>query len=327
MDSKRLSVEAKVGLFTLAVIIILVWLSMQFGEVRWLKSKGYILKSELENVGGLEKESPVKISGVRVGRVEDLRIEEGKAKLAIRIDDGVEVHEGAKVSVKSDSLLGQKYLDISFGDPENKLLSEGDSLGQGMAPADVEELMGQLSNVAKGLNDVITKNSENINQMLANLKSSTDLLQRILSDNEGQITSAIANIDGFSKKLNSILNENKDSVTNAISNFEKFSSSLNEKGPVVMDKFSKLGDNLDGMIEENRENLKETIVKVKETSDNLNKILVKVNNGEGTLGKLINDDELYDTAKKSLKDLGDSAEQASELSPISTFISSLFFLF
>ncbi|RMF95033.1 MAG: MCE family protein [Candidatus Schekmanbacteria bacterium] len=327
MNNKKISVEAKVGLFTLAVIILLFWLSMQFGEITWLKPKGYVLHSELENVAGLEKESPIKMAGVRIGRIEDLRIEDGKAKLAMRIDDGVQIHEGAKVSVKSDSLLGQKYLDISFGDPKAKLLADGDSLGEGVVAADIDKLIGQLTEVAKGLNEVVSQNSENINQMLANLKKSTDTLQKILTENEDRISSAIANIDGFSKKLNTLLSENKESVTKAISNFEKFSSSLNEKGPEVMDKFSKLGDNLDGMIEENRENLKETILKVKETSDNLNKILVKVNKGEGTLGKLVNDDELYDTAKKSLKDLGDSAEQASELSPISTFISSLFFLF
>ncbi len=327
MDNKRLSVEAKVGLFTLTVIILLVWLSMQFGDVKWLKAKGYILKSELENVAGLEKESPVKMAGVRVGRVEDMHIDGGKAHVALRIDDGVQIHEGARVSVKSDSLLGQKYLDIGFGDTQKELLANGDSLGEGMTAADIDNLIEQLTNVARGLNEVVTENSNNINVMLGNLKDSTDMLQRILSENEGAISNAISNIDGFSKKLNTILTENKDSVSNAINNFEQFSANLNEKGPVVMDKFSKLGDNLDGMIEENRQNLKDTIVKVKETSDNLNKILVKVNKGEGTLGKLVNDDELYDTAKKSLKDLGDSAEQASELSPISTFISSLVFLF
>ena len=94
-----------------------------------------------------------------------------------------------------------------------------------------------------------------------------------------------------------------------------------------MDKFSKISKDLDSVIQENRENLKETISGLKDTSKSINNIATKIDKGEGTLGKLVNDETLYHDAKKSLKQLGDSAEQAGELSPITTFVSVLFSLF
>ncbi|MBI5373903.1 MAG: MCE family protein [Candidatus Schekmanbacteria bacterium] len=327
MKNRGFKVETKVGLFTIGALVILVWLSMQFGEISWLKPHGYMLTADLDSVAGLEKESPVKLAGVRVGRVEDLTIKDGKAAVAMRIDDGVQIHKGSKVAVRSDSLLGQKYLELSYGDPSQAMVSDGESLGHGTSPADIDALVDQLTNVAKGLDEVVAQNKEGLNSMITNINDATKSLNRILVDNETHINSAIANIDSFSGRLNNLVAKNENSVTKAIKNFETLSTDLKEKAPEVIDQFSKVGKDLNGVISENRENLKETIVKVKETSENLNSILTKVNKGEGTLGKLVNDTELYDTAKKSLKELGDSAEQASELSPISTFMGSLLFLF
>ena len=327
MAKRVLSLEAKVGLFVFASIILFIWLSLQFGEIKWLRKKGYTVIAHLDSATGLERESPIKMAGVRIGRIEDLKLKNGKAEIIISIDPGVTLYKGSNASVKSESLLGQKFIEISDGKPDLGKLENGAIIGQGEVAADIDQLVSKLTNVAESLDEVVSQNRDNLNEILVNVKDVTGELNKILVKNETSFTNAVKNIDQLSARLNVMLSRNEGSIDKTIANFEKFSGTINEKTPEVIDKFAKIGKDLDAVIQENKDNLQKTISEIKESSKSINSIATKIDKGEGTLGKLVNDKTLYDDAKKSLKQLGDSAEQASELSPITSFISSLFFLF
>ena len=62
MERRNISLEAKVGLFVIVAIILFVWLSFQFGGIKWLQKSGYHVITYMDSVAGLEKESPVKQS-------------------------------------------------------------------------------------------------------------------------------------------------------------------------------------------------------------------------------------------------------------------------
>ena len=327
MTKKVLSPEAKVGLFVLAAVMIFIWLSLQFGEIKWLRTKGYTVTTYFDSATGLERESPIKMAGVRIGRIEDLKLKDGKAEVIMSIDTGVVLYKDSNASVKSESLLGQKFIEISDGKPESGKLENGAIITQGEVAADIDLLLNKLANVADSLNAVVSKNKNNLNEILVNVKDATGGLNRIITKNEASFSSAVKNIDQLSTRLNGMLAKNEGSVNKTIENFEKFSGTMSEKTPEVIEKFAKIGKDLDAVIQDNKDNLQKTISDMKESSKSINSIAAKIDKGEGTLGKLVNDKSLYDETKKSLKQLGDSAEQASELSPITSFISSLFFLF
>src|SRR3989338_6594921 len=327
MERRNVSLEAKVGLFVIVAIILFVWLSFQFGGIKWLQKSGYHIITYMDSVTGLEKESPVKLAGVRIGKIENMELKGSKAEITMDINSEVKIYKNATASVKSESLLGQKFIEISYGNPESGKLENGAVITQGEASADVDKLVLKLTSVANGLDKVVTENKENINETLSNIKDATKTLNRMLAQNEASVKSAVQNIDELSIRLNTLVANNENSVNKTLDNFEKVSGTLREKTPEVMEKFSKISKDLDSVIQENRVNLKETIAGLKDTTKSLNSITAKVDKGEGTLGKLVNDETLYHDAKKSLKQLGDSAEQASELSPISTFVGALFSLF
>jgi len=327
MSKKVLSLEAKVGLFVLAAIMLFIWLSLQFGEIKWLRTKGYTVTTYFDTATGLERESPVKMAGVRIGRIEDLKLKDGKAEVIMSINSGVVLYKGSNASVKSESLLGQKFIEISAGKPVLGKLENGAIITQGEVAADIDQLVNKLANVADSLNTVVSKNKNNLNEILTNVKDATGGLNRIITKNEASFSSAVNNIDQLSTRLNVMLAKNEGSVNKTIANFEKFSGTISEKTPEVLETLTKVVDDLDAVIQDNKDNLQKTISDMKESSKSINSIAAKIDNGEGTLGKLVNDKSLYDEAKKSLKQLGDSAEQASELSPITSFISSLIFLF
>jgi len=327
MEKRIISLEAKVGLFVLAAIMLFIWLSFQFGEIKWLRGKGYRVITYMDSAAGIERESPVKMAGVRIGRIEDLKLKGAKAKIVMNIDPGIELYKDSTASVKSESLLGQKFIEISFGKPELGKLVDGAVIKQGEIPADVDRMIIKLTNVAKGVDEIVSQNRDNINKVLVSVREATDSLNRMLAKNEAAVNSAVRNIEQLSGRLNKIVAKNENSVNKTIENFEKVSGTLRERTPEVMDKFAKIGKDLDTVIQDNKDNLQKAIADIKDTSKTINNIATKIDKGEGTLGKLVNDKTLYEDAKKSLKQLGDSAEQASELSPITTFISSLFFLF
>ena len=112
MEKRVISLEAKVGLFVLAAIILFVWLSFQFGEIKWLRSKGYKVITYMDSVPGLENESPVKMAGVRIGRIEDLRnntdtrLAEQESKINQLIAD-MEILKGQTMIATSSAMVAE----------------------------------------------------------------------------------------------------------------------------------------------------------------------------------------------------------------------------
>src|SRR3972149_3953303 len=184
MERRNISLEAKVGLFVILAMILFVWLSFQFGGIKWLQKSGYHVIIYMDSVTGLEKESPVKLSGVRIGRIEDLKLKGSKAEVTMNINPGVEIYKNATASVKSESLLGQKFIEISYGNPELGKIENGAVIIQGEASADVDHLVLKLTSVANGLDKVVTENKETINETLSNIKNATETLNRMLAQNE-----------------------------------------------------------------------------------------------------------------------------------------------
>jgi phospholipid/cholesterol/gamma-HCH transport system substrate-binding protein len=84
----------------------------------------------------------VEIAGVRVGRVDSIRLKDFQARVAMHIDQGVPIQSDAIVSIKTKGLIGEKFVQISPGGSE-KLVGEGGRLTEVEAPVDIEELISK----------------------------------------------------------------------------------------------------------------------------------------------------------------------------------------
>jgi phospholipid/cholesterol/gamma-HCH transport system substrate-binding protein len=135
-------VELGVGLFMVAGIVALAYLSVNLGRVDVLGRGGYVVYADFPTVGGLKSGASVEIAGVPVGRVQSISLKDYSARVALRIDSDVQLQTDAIVSIKTKGLIGEKFVQISPGGSD-KLVAAGGRLTEVEAPVDLEELISK----------------------------------------------------------------------------------------------------------------------------------------------------------------------------------------
>ena len=135
-------VEIGVGLFMLAGLLALGYLSVRLGQVDVLGSRGYSVYADFPTVGGLKAGAAVEIAGVGIGRVQSIRLRDYQARVTMQIDDGVKLQDDAIVSIKTKGLIGEKFVQISPGGSE-KTVPPGGRLSEVESPVDIEELISK----------------------------------------------------------------------------------------------------------------------------------------------------------------------------------------
>ena len=134
--------ELGVGLFMVAGILALAYLSVNLGRVDILGQRGYDVYADFPSVGGLKSGAAVEIAGVPVGRVQSIGLNDFQARVTLRIDNDVKLQTDAIVSIKTKGLIGEKFVLISPGGSE-KMVPAGGRLTEVEAPVDIEELISK----------------------------------------------------------------------------------------------------------------------------------------------------------------------------------------
>jgi phospholipid/cholesterol/gamma-HCH transport system substrate-binding protein len=138
----RRQVEIGVGLFMLVGVLALAYLSVRLGQVDIFGARGYVVYADFPTVGGLKSGASVEIAGVPVGRVESIRLKDYQARVAMHIDQSVQLQADAIVSIKTKGLIGEKFVQINPGGSE-KTVQPGGRLSEVEAPVDIEELISK----------------------------------------------------------------------------------------------------------------------------------------------------------------------------------------
>lgn len=142
---KKVSAELIVGLFLIAGFLVFAYISMQFGEFAWLtRGNRYTLEAEFQNVAGLKEGAVVTIAGVQVGKVEKISLtDDFRALVSLYLPDDVKVTEDAIASIKTQGIIGDKYVRISQGGSMD-YLKEGDLIFDTESAVDLEELVSKF---------------------------------------------------------------------------------------------------------------------------------------------------------------------------------------
>ena len=138
--------EITVGVFLVMGFLALGWLAMQLGEVSWLTgAKSYTLNAEFSNISGVKLGADIQISGVTVGKVRQLRLnEDNLAMVAMQIDKGVKVPVDSIASVKSQGIIGDKFIQITLGGDETAY-QPGETIVDTESAVDLESLISKFA--------------------------------------------------------------------------------------------------------------------------------------------------------------------------------------
>ena len=269
---KKMGTETKVGIFVFLGIIVLVFMTVTVGKFHLGKEAGYRVYVLFDSAAGVDRNSPVRIAGVHVGTVERISLERGKARVALRIPPTVQLYEDAKAYLRSEGLLGERYIEISPGSEEKPRLSEEGLIQQGASPVSLDQVLSRLSGIGENMEAVLVPLGQ--------------ILRGIEPEKVGHV---VSNFETFSRDLPYLVADARETL----GNFKNISTKL-ERGEGTLGKL--IND------EEAYRDLKKTLVALRDVAE-------KVQRGEGTLGKLINDDGAYRDARATLASLRHLSEK------------------
>src|SRR5271155_5031885 len=138
-----------VGVFAILGIAALGILSISLGKISLFPTPGYTLYASFDNISGLKTGDQVQLAGVQVGKVVHIGLKDLRARVALRIDDGVEIDADAIAAVKTSGIIGDKYVSIQLG-PSDRYLRNGDTIRQTQSAFVLEDAIGQLINSSGG---------------------------------------------------------------------------------------------------------------------------------------------------------------------------------
>jgi len=141
---KKINTEFVVGLFMLAGFLAFAYLSSQMGEFSVFSlERNYQLEAEFDNVSGLKVGATVEIAGVTIGKVSEISLgEEDLAEVVLLINRDVEVSADAIASIRTQGLIGDKYIKIIQGGDEESL-TDGGGIFDTESSIDIEELVSK----------------------------------------------------------------------------------------------------------------------------------------------------------------------------------------
>lgn len=140
----KLNLELVVGLFLLAGILCLGYLSVRLGKVDVWGKPGYRVFAVFSDIGGLRDGAPVEVAGVEVGQVEGIRLEDYEARVVLRVKPGLVLREDTIVSVKTRGLIGEKFIQISPG-AADEVIRPGGRIRQTESAVDLEALISKYA--------------------------------------------------------------------------------------------------------------------------------------------------------------------------------------
>lgn len=144
METQRI-VNFSVGIFMVLGLLALGYLSVSFGEVNLWGDQHYEVNAEFSSVTGLQPNTAVELSGIKVGYVQEVSLEEYRAKVSLMIRRDVNLPEDTIASIRTRGLLGENYVSLNPGGLDMMIPKDGSGWIQDtQPPIAIDQLIAQF---------------------------------------------------------------------------------------------------------------------------------------------------------------------------------------
>ena len=309
------SLETRLGIFFALVFVAAFVLFEMVGGGRFFDS-GIPIKARFNSAGDLKVGDPVKLAGVDIGRVQAIRIADGKVEVSMTVEPAAGVRTDSKASIKFTGMMGQNFMAIDFGNPASPVASTGALLESREQP-DLAAIMSKLESAADGMQNMTKSFSgEEFTKLLGPM---TDMIK----DNQPRIASILSNLDSVTTGINkgegtlgrllkqdTLYVQTLQAVTNLISSTEDLKLTLSTTRHMMTDMNS--GKGTIGRLLVDDSLFRETTNMI----TNLREVAEKLNRGNGTVGQLINDDAFLRNLKLTLQKVEKATETLEDAGPL-----------
>ena len=264
----------------IAIVIVVVgtvWLSENFAGA----SGGYKMRVQFETVPGLQRGNRVTFRGVRVGKVLEIYLKDGQPIVVLGFSEFNGLPRDSRIFLKSDGLLGGQMIEIQMGTaPE--MIADGE-LVRGISESGIERMMDEWSELTGQLQTALNhmtseKNLTHIGNTVSQLDSTTRQFRDVLTENRGALTELVGDLSEASGGARQMVDDNQVDVRKSIENLRQATEGLS------------------GM----SQNMEAASTSLRQLLANMNQISEKIQRGEGTLGSLVQDDQVYRHLQRTL---------------------------
>ncbi|WP_343665333.1 MlaD family protein [Chryseobacterium mucoviscidosis] len=294
----KFSKELKAGVIALLAIVGFVVL-FQFMKGRSLFTTDNIFYAQYDNVEGLAQSSPVSINGLKVGQVDKIiphTSKDGKIDFLVKItvDNNFEFSKNSTLEIFEPSLMGGKEMRINlmYGGPTAK---DGDTLRGAFKLGTLGSLSSQVGPVKDQLQVVLHR----VDSLMTNANQLVDAQNRqeikLLLANLNRTVAALQTTAG---SVNSLVGHNDPKLQKVLDD----ASLTMQSGKVTLDKYGNLAESID------TKKLNATIANLDATVGQLNNVVSGIDRGEGSLGKIMKDDQLYNNLNAASNNLNSLIE-------------------
>ncbi|MCT2564459.1 MlaD family protein [Chryseobacterium herbae] len=294
----KFSKEIKAGVIALLAIVGFVVL-FQFMKGRSLFTTDNIFYAKYDNVEGLAQSSAVSINGLKVGQVDKIipkTAKDGKISFIVKItvDDKFEFSKNSTLEIFEPGLMSGKEMRVNlmYGGQTAK---DGDTLLGSFKLGTLGSLSSQVGPVKDQLQTVLHR----VDSLMANANLLVDAQNRAeikaLLSNLNKTVGALQTTAG---SVNTLVGHNDPKLQKVLDD----AAITMQSGKVTLDKYGNLAESID------TKKLNSTIANLDATVGKLNQVISGVDNGQGSLGKLMKDEQLYNNLNSASTNLNSLIE-------------------
>ena len=278
----KITQEIKTAILVLLGILLFIFI-FNYLKGENLLSSSRKITAVYDNVEGLVPSALVTINGHKIGKVQDISFTEdgsGKLEVLMLIDSNFKFSKNSTAELYESGLIGGKAIAIIPANDGAANVSSGDVLRSKIKPGLTDLVNQRLT----PLQQKIEKVMESTDVLLANINSVFD--EKTKSNIRGsfsQLKQTITSFESTSNALNALLEDNKTSITTTLFNFSDISKNLSEVSSNLAEA-----------------DLKQTINGLQSTISNFDQLLKNIEKGEGSIGRLMKDEGLYNNLEGAL---------------------------
>jgi phospholipid/cholesterol/gamma-HCH transport system substrate-binding protein len=328
MNEER-AIEAKVGALILVSLAILGAFILVMGGMSFQKT--YSVYVDFDNPGALQAGAPVRVAGAKVGSVEGIRflgtIDPATGRrVLVRTKVGIErrvrdaIHADADFYVTTQGVLGEPFMAIDPGSPEKPPLVEG-AIVKGIDPPRLDLFLAKAYELLDATATGLKNNREAIGEIVVNTAGLLKGLNGVVSGNRERIDRIMANVEQTSVEAQKLVTDARANyvdnprVERIVDNLDKLAQRVQEDSvPLLKDAREAMAnlDRVSGTVGDpaQQQQIRKAIGDVAQLAERANvtaadaqAIVAHIKKGQGTVGALVMDEEIYDDMQEMIRDL------------------------
>jgi phospholipid/cholesterol/gamma-HCH transport system substrate-binding protein len=273
--------------------------------------KGYVVHSYLKDATGIAKHSRVAIAGIPVGQIEDIRLENGMARVDVRISGDVKLHQSARLGVKSASLLGENIIVLTegVGEPDKKDGDVIEVMPEARSVEDLKETVGRIADLVEKVAQQLAlsigsdEGGRNMKAILKNLADATDAINLTVRENRAVIHDTLENVNHITLTSGPELQKILVNVRVITEDVKELLAATGANGQ-------------SGELRSTAERINRASKSLESALSHIDSVAGRVDRGEGTIGRLSKDEALINEVQGVAEGVNDYVDGLRRLQTI-----------